>query len=176
MTSVLERRAAGGVVPAAGAARYLHHTGAAARVHRVAGVSHVETLLPLRTRHRRGPYRYALAVASVLVALALRFAVEPVLRGEAPLIMFIAPVMLASYFGGFGPGVLAAALGLIAGVYFFVTPRFAFGPLTPAELVRIAIFVTESLFITALNAALIVSDRRARSSERDLGASEERLL
>jgi PAS domain S-box-containing protein len=67
--------------------------------------------------------RYGIAVIGVALAAALRMALDPILGEELPLFIFAFPVILASWFGGLWPGLLATALSLVVGDYLFIAPR-----------------------------------------------------
>lgn len=67
--------------------------------------------------------RYGIAVIGVALAAALRMALDPILGEELPLFLFAFPVILASWFGGLWPGLLATALSLAVGDYLFIAPR-----------------------------------------------------
>src|ERR1700693_3129438 len=64
--------------------------------------------------------RYGIAPGTVALALAVRALLTPVLHDDAIFYYFIPPVLISAGIGGFGPGLLATALG-IAAVYFVVT-------------------------------------------------------
>jgi signal transduction histidine kinase len=53
---------------------------------------------------------YALASLLVLAAVLLEIGAKTIFHGRAPLTVFSIAVTLAAYYGGFGPGILAAAL------------------------------------------------------------------
>ena len=67
--------------------------------------------------------RYGIAVIGVALAAALRMALDPILGEELPLFLFAFPVILAAWFGGLWPGLLATALSLVVGDYLFIAPR-----------------------------------------------------
>ncbi len=117
--------------------------------------------------------RYAVAVLASLVALLLRFLLEPMLGGEAPLLVFIIPVMFSAWYGGLGPGLLATALCAVVGVYFFVEPLFSLSITDTANLVRVGIFLVEGVLISWLNEALRAARRRAEVTALSLQESEE---
>jgi PAS domain S-box-containing protein len=64
-------------------------------------------------------FRYLGAIASVILGLALRFALAPALGERLPFLMVYPSVMFAAWFGGLGPSVLALLLGWGASGYFF---------------------------------------------------------
>jgi len=92
--------------------------------------------------------RYAVAVAAVAAAFAIRYGIYGTLDNRLPFAFFTSATLIAAWYGGLGPGLLAAAAGLLLGDLFFLPPRQegeAYG-----EVVRTGIG------IYAMNAALIV--------------------
>ena len=92
--------------------------------------------------------RYAVAVAAVATAFAIRYGIYGTLDNRLPFAFFTSATLIAAWYGGLGPGLLAAVAGLLLGDYFFLPPRLegeAYG-----EVVRTGIG------IYAMNAALIV--------------------
>lgn len=67
--------------------------------------------------------RYAIAILGVIAAAGLRLTLDPLLDEEAPLFIFVFPIIIASWYGGLWPGVLATALSLLLGDYLFIAPR-----------------------------------------------------
>jgi signal transduction histidine kinase/ActR/RegA family two-component response regulator len=59
----------------------------------------------------RALVRYGVAVGAVAVAFGLRLALTPVLGSRLAFVTFVAACLFAAWYGGAGPGVLAAALG-----------------------------------------------------------------
>jgi PAS domain S-box-containing protein len=98
--------------------------------------------------------RYAVAVCSVAAGVALRFALGPALGSTLPYITFFPAIMLAAWFGGLGPGILATLLSLAAAFYFALD----------ANVTGAILFVAGSVFISMLTEAPRRS--RALSDER----------
>jgi PAS domain S-box-containing protein len=69
------------------------------------------------------PQRYGVAIIGVVIAAAVRMVLDPLLGDVLPLFIFTFPVILAAWFGGLWPGVLATALSLALGDYLFIAPR-----------------------------------------------------
>lgn len=67
--------------------------------------------------------RYGLAVLLVALVTVLRHALDPLLGDELPLLAFYANVLVTGWLLGTGPGLLAAALGFVIGIGFFMQPR-----------------------------------------------------
>ncbi len=76
-----------------------------------------------KLRPRSTLARYALGVAAVLVALALRILLTPLTGRGAPFITFFNATLLTSLLAGAGPAALCLALSLPIGVHFFVLPE-----------------------------------------------------
>src|SRR6188472_3496999 len=72
---------------------------------------------PAKDSHLDFFIRYAAAVSAVVVCLALRSVLTGVLGATVPYITFFPAVMFAAWFGGLGPGILAALLSLFVTFY-----------------------------------------------------------
>ncbi|HEY9880279.1 MAG TPA: DUF4118 domain-containing protein [Leptolyngbyaceae cyanobacterium] len=64
---------------------------------------------------------YGVALATVLLAIAVDFLLEPHLE-PTPTPPFFAAVMVSAWYGGLGPGLLATALSTLA-INFFLLSR-----------------------------------------------------
>jgi PAS domain S-box-containing protein len=89
--------------------------------------------------------RYALALLIVAVAVLLRFAVDPLIHDQIPFIIFVAAVVVATWVGDFGGGIVATVAAAVSGNYFFVEPRYHLKPTHIGELSAIAVFVAVAL-------------------------------
>ena len=72
--------------------------------------------------------RYALAVGIVVAATLLRSAVDPLIHDQIPYFIYVAAVVVATWFCGVDGGVLATVLAAFAGNYFFVPLRYELIP------------------------------------------------
>lgn len=64
--------------------------------------------------------RYAAVIPIVALAFAIRAILQPLVGNEALFLLFVPAVLAAGTIGGFGPGVAATVLSLIAGNIFFL--------------------------------------------------------
>jgi two-component system, LuxR family, sensor kinase FixL len=80
--------------------------------------------------------QYGIAIIAIAVALAVRIALASVLSGEASYLFFFPAILIASSFGGWGPGILATFLGLLLGLFLVTDYR----PLSNADIVNAAVF------------------------------------
>lgn len=80
---------------------------------------------PLASSHTIQPaivVRFGAAVATVIAAALLRFWLQPSLGDRLPFATFSIGVIIASWYGGLWPGLLALVLGSVAGIYLFTEP------------------------------------------------------
>ena len=92
--------------------------------------------------------RYGFAVGVVIVAFLLRLMLYGELDNRLPFAFFLPAAMIAAWYGGFGPGMLAAVAGLLLGDYFFLPAHHAYLPLGQAERTAIAVYsVTSTLAV-----------------------------
>jgi signal transduction histidine kinase/CheY-like chemotaxis protein len=96
-----------------------------------------------------GLSEYKIAIASVGLALAARLALDPLIGDREPFALFYLAVVVSTWLGGLRPGFLALALGFLAGVYFFVAPRFALMPVESGDLVALVTYLFVGCFIVA---------------------------
>lgn len=67
--------------------------------------------------------QYSIAVIATAVALVFRVALGPVLEGSASYLFFVPAILIASAFGGWGPGAVATFLGLMLSLFFIADYR-----------------------------------------------------
>lgn len=109
--------------------------------------------------------RYVGALAIIAVATVLRFWLEEPLAGGGFMIFFVA-VIVASWFGGLGPSLVALFLSVFVSAQFFRPPADA--PPEPAAraLTGMAIFFFTGLTTAALSESLRRARRRAEAADR----------
>lgn len=108
------------------------------------------------------PLPYVVAVAASGLALVMSWLLGPFIDpSDFPL--FLGAVMLSAWYGGFGPGFVATALGALAGSDFFLSPQAGLPGLGLHNFVRLGVFVFEALVITSLSTALRSAQRRAEA-------------
>jgi two-component system, sensor histidine kinase and response regulator len=110
---------------------------------------------------------YGVAVLAVAVSLLIRaYVLHPVMGVKGLYVTFCPAVMIAAYFGGFRPGMLATVLGAMSADYFFVEPLYDLWIHTPEDLIAIGFFVLIGTFLSGVCEALHRSRRRVAASER----------
>jgi len=97
---------------------------------------------------------YAIALASVAIAWAIRAAIDPILPGSVPFITFFIAIAFTGWYGGYGPSVLCVALSATIAAYFYMEPKGSFVPATATDAMRLGSFVFIGLVVGGLTAAL----------------------
>ena len=67
---------------------------------------------------RRVAWHYGIAILAIAVGLAAELALADVLHGQASYLFFVPAILIASAFGGWGPGLVATALGMVFGLFY----------------------------------------------------------
>ena len=117
--------------------------------------------------------KYAIAVLSVAAALIL--AQWPVLQlGAAPVSLFLCAVMIAAWFGGFGPGLFATTLSVLAFYYYFLGPTHSLAA-KPLEIPRAIAFTVSNLVVALLTAAQRNATESLRTARDDLKGTVQEL-
>jgi signal transduction histidine kinase/ActR/RegA family two-component response regulator len=123
--------------------------------------------------------RYFVAIAATAVAFAARFLLKSSLGDVAPLLLFTLSVMVSAWFGGLGPGLLATALSLLLGDYFFIAESVA-------ERIEEVLFLGIGISISILSQArlsleakrqqLLASEQDARRAAEDANRLKDEFL
>ncbi len=110
--------------------------------------------------------RYAVAVGVVMLAFALRYWLYASLETRIAFAFFLPATIIAAWYGGLGPGMLAALGGLLLGDYFFLPKHPAGVQMSEAERTAIGLYAMNSALIVVLFWNL---HSRMRNLEDDLG-------
>src|SRR5262245_55518669 len=120
--------------------------------------------------------RYFVAFVATTVTFTARFLLKSALGNVAPLLMFILSVMVSAWYGGLGPGLLATALSLLLGDYFFIAQSVA-------ERIEEVIFLGVGASISILSQTrlsllakrqqLLASEQEARMTAEDARCAAE---
>lgn len=105
---------------------------------------------------------WAVAIAAIMMAFGIRYALQPVLHGHLPLLTFMIAALLVEFFAGLWPALLVTATGLVIGAYFFVPPFHTLAIPEGPDLV----FIVYYLSINFLGIFLIESLQRAKYEAR----------
>ena len=119
----------------------------------------------------RGMLRYMAAVASVAIAVGIRFALDPLVADRQRFAFFYLALLVSAWLGGLGPGLVAYVLGFLAVDYFFLGSHVPLVPTEGGDVVASGSY----LFVGGVILLLMHSMRRAEHRARSRGrASRER--
>jgi PAS domain S-box-containing protein len=118
--------------------------------------------------------RYGVAVVAVGLVLLLKLVLNPLIVQQSPFLLISGAVIVAAWFGGLGPGILATALGALAADYFFLEPVGSFA-LLGVGFLPFTLFVLQGLLISFLVEALRSARERAETSVREARSHQESL-
>ena len=123
---------------------------------------------------RRGALRYGVAIGSVaLLATVDQLFVWPHLGNQFPFLLVYPAVFCAAWYGGFGPGLLATVLAVLATDYFVFEPRFSFGITSRAQQIGTALFLIFGGSISWLGESLLRASHRLEQYARDLAGQRD---
>jgi PAS domain S-box-containing protein len=113
-------------------------------------------------RERSAWVRFGVAVLAVAAATALSVLFQPIL-GRTLFIFYFAAVVAASWFGGFGPGLAATFVAILAADYYLIPPAREFSLAAPSEVIPLVLFAVVAGAVSLLSGTLNVAGRRARA-------------
>jgi PAS domain S-box-containing protein len=109
---------------------------------------------------------YLVALLAAGVALGLRLALDPWLGARVPFITVFGAVIVAAWYGGVGPALLAAAAGWVGSELLFIEPRGTFGFRGAAQVIEALAYLLSTLLIGALGGAMQRAWRSAEENEQ----------
>jgi two-component system sensor kinase FixL len=116
-----------------------------------------------------GPY--GIAAVALAAALAIRLVLGPILAGHASYLFYIPAILIASAFGGWGPGLFATGLGLLLGLFFATDFRALVG----ADIVNAVVFALVGIGASGRGELLHRSRRDAAANAETTFAREAHL-
>ena len=115
---------------------------------------------------RRIARQYGVAILAILAGLAVELALADVLHGQGSYLFFIPAILIASAFGGWGPGLVTTALGMFLGLFFVKD----FHLLSPADWVTGLIFALVGVGVSWRGELLSRLRRAAAANAEDAEA------
>ena len=126
-------------------------------------------------RHRTA-IDYGVAVGTSVVAFAISRSLHRPLLKLSPFILFYAAVAVSSWFGGFGPGLLAVVIGTAVTDYYLFEPRSSLLLHEPLDTVTLLIFLFVGVLISGLKSRLREARRQADDHQGRLATLSAELL
>src|SRR6266699_2711907 len=116
-------------------------------------------------------WRYGLSILSVAISTA---ATTPLESFGVRTSLFFPAVLLATWFGGTGPGLLAVLLSILSINFFFTEPFFAF-EFSVRDIPTTVAFLFSALVISSWSSARKRNENRLRKSESELRQARNEL-
>ena len=107
--------------------------------------------------------RYGIAVLSFALAFGLTLLLWPI-KEKGIFIIFLAAVILSTWYGGIKPGILTAVLSAIAGTYIFLPPSYSLFIEDFGTSLRLIEFLLISALIIVLSGARRSAQQRAEAA------------
>jgi K+-sensing histidine kinase KdpD len=102
----------------------------------------------------------------IAVKWPLAFWLEtPALGHDAPFLLMLVPTLVSAWFGGIGPGLLAATLGTLSVQYIFIAPRFDLR-IEPSASIHAAVYAIQNYLLAVFMATVQTSRVRAELAAR----------
>jgi two-component system sensor kinase FixL len=118
--------------------------------------------------------RYGMALLLVAASLAIRLPFAPVLGAKVPFLQFFPAILLAAWWGGLGPGLVAVATCAVVAVRFFLPPVSSMALADPSDAVSLLLFVASGAGISWFGHRLRRSEAASRTAvARDRARSQE---
>ncbi|HYG33158.1 MAG TPA: DUF4118 domain-containing protein, partial [Clostridia bacterium] len=113
---------------------------------------------------------YAVSISVILLAAAIRLALNPVLSDRHPYTFFFAGIAVTAWYAGFWPSVLAIVLAYALADWFFVTPHFELDLMNYAlnDFIGLGGFLCSGFAIAFTSKALHTAKQRAEARQREL--------
>jgi two-component system, LuxR family, sensor kinase FixL len=118
----------------------------------------------------RMAWPYGVAILAIAAGLGIKLALASALNGEASYILFVPAVLIASAVGGWGPGLLATALGVALGLFLV-----AGAPPAASDIVYAFVFALVGFAVSWRGAILLRFWEIARTSTQDVEARSAHL-
>lgn len=103
---------------------------------------------------------YLIALASLAVAIFLRWAFDPLLGDSMPIVMLSSAVAVTVWAGGYRPALMVAISGYLICLYYFVEPRHSFQISSDRAVIGSIAYVAMCLII------IVIGENRRRALDR----------
>ncbi len=113
---------------------------------------------------RKWYVKYLFSLGIVLIATIVKLNFYDVIGDDSPFILYFAAVILATGFGGIGPGIVATILSGFLADYYFLRPINTF-QITSNQVIKFLVFIVECFLLISLSGAVTRASRNLRKRE-----------
>jgi PAS domain S-box-containing protein len=121
----------------------------------------------MKKSSRRIVFEYGMAIVLVALMMPIKAITDRVFGGGPPLILFFSAVMVASWIGGLGPGLLATVLSSLACMWFYFEPVGSLMVHSMNDAFRLGVFIIEATVLSALMHSLHRARQRVEQTMRE---------
>jgi signal transduction histidine kinase len=129
----------------------------------------------------REPHSWLVRYGAAVIVTGLALVLQELLyrwfkvgSNATPFLVFFGAVMVAVWFGGTGPGLLATALSAMLSWYLFLFPQNSLAIDSFGQGLRLVIFVSEGVLISSLVGAMHSARRRAEASMLEIKRGDQK--
>ena len=118
----------------------------------------------LNPEHRRWTRRYGVAALAVLLAIGLRWLLNPWAGANYPLVLAFAAVGVSVWYGGVGPAIFASVASYLLANYLFIAPAYSLS-WQSLDMIGLGTYLFSCGVITFFANATRAADERFRLSQ-----------
>ena len=107
---------------------------------------------------------YVIAIGAALLVAVLRYAVADILGTSANYVLFTVPIVLAGWYNGLRPALVATFAGAFLGAA-LVTPTVGFALNSPSDVLGVSLYLVCGIIISFLCGSLHMAKERIRRSQ-----------
>ncbi len=123
------------------------------------------------TREHSGVTRYSLAILLSIFFIVLKILLDPLIGSLTPFIFIFPAVLISAWFGGIGPGAIAAILTVLGIAYFFLAPGQQLQMINLTNLLELIVYVIEATIVI-----LVIHWRNKAYSDLKLRAAQQSII
>jgi signal transduction histidine kinase/CheY-like chemotaxis protein len=123
---------------------------------------------PTRTPFQQSLQGYLIAIGATAAVAIIRLTVSGTVGNFAPISTFTIAVVIAAWYGGLGPGLLATVLGALAADYLFTPQRYSFRIESMSGAVALGVMVFTGVLLSLLCESLHRTRRRLEAEQENL--------
>ncbi len=127
----------------------------------------------IRTPFQQSLLGYLIAIGATAAVAIIRLAVSDTVGNFAPIGTFTVAAVIAAWYGGLGPGLLATFLGAMAADYLFTPYRHSFRIESVSGAVALGVMVFTGVLLSLLCESLHRTRRRLEAEQQNLRGSVE---
>jgi signal transduction histidine kinase/ActR/RegA family two-component response regulator len=126
-----------------------------------------------RTPIKQSVLGYAIAVGATAAVALIRLAVSGMLGDYAPVVSFTIAVVIAAWYGGLKPGLLATVLSVLGADYLFMPSRHSLRVQSVSGAVALGVLAFTGVLVSLLCESLHRTRRRLEAEQENLRRSVE---